>query len=54
MDEILLMNHGKAGGLSEKHKVTESEEAQPILDDLINYYNDCRMHQETEEIPSKR
>jgi transposase InsO family protein len=40
--------------LCEKHKVTESEEAQPILDDLIHYYNDCRVHQETEEIPSKR
>ena len=40
--------------LCEKHKVTESEEGQPILDDLIHYYNDCRVDQETEEIPSKR
>ncbi len=40
--------------LCEKHKVTESQEAQPILEDLMGYYNDCRIHQETEEIPSKR
>ena len=28
--------------------------AQPILEDLLGYYNDRREHQETGEIPSKR
>lgn len=40
--------------LCEKHNITKVEDAQPILDDLICYYNDLREHQETGEIPSKR
>ncbi|MBI5188007.1 MAG: hypothetical protein HZA07_02890 [Nitrospirae bacterium] len=40
--------------LCEKHKILRTEDAQPILDDLIYYYNDCRVHQETGEIPTKR
>jgi transposase InsO family protein len=40
--------------LCEKHKVTKTEEAQGILDDLVGYYNDSRIHQETGEIPSER
>ncbi len=40
--------------LCEKHKILKAEDAQPILNDLISYYNDCREHQETGEIPSKR
>lgn len=40
--------------LCEKHKILSTEDAQPILNDLICYYNDCREHQETGEIPSKR
>lgn len=40
--------------LCEKHKITTVKEAQPILEDLLGYYNDCREHQETGEIPSGR
>ncbi len=29
-------------------------EAQKILDDLVSYYNDQRIHEETREIPTKR
>ena len=29
-------------------------EAQKILDDLVSYYNDQRIHEETREIPAKR
>ena len=40
--------------LCEKHKVKDCVEAQKILDDLISYYNDQRIHEETREIPAKR
>jgi len=40
--------------LCEKHKVKETSEAQKMLDDLVNYYNDQRIHEETGEIPTKR
>lgn len=40
--------------LCEKHKITKVEDAQLILDDLMGYYNDCREHQETGEIPTER
>lgn len=40
--------------LCEKYKIIRTEDAQPILDDLICYYNDCREHQEIGGIPSKR
>jgi transposase InsO family protein len=40
--------------LCEKHKVKDCVEAQKILDDLVNYYNDQRTHEETQEIPTKR
>lgn len=40
--------------LCEKYKIMEIPNAQPILDDLLGYYNDYREHQETGEIPSKR
>lgn len=40
--------------LCEKHKVKETSEAQKILDDLVSYYNDQRIHEETKEIPAKR
>lgn len=40
--------------LCEKHRITKAEDAQPILEDLLSYHNDCRKHQETGEIPSKR
>lgn len=40
--------------LCERHKITKPKDAQPILEDLLGYYNDSRIHQETEEIPSKR
>jgi len=29
-------------------------EAQKILDDLVSYYNDQRIHEETRKIPAKR
>lgn len=34
--------------------MTRVKESQPILEDLLGYYNDCREHQETGEIPSGR
>lgn len=40
--------------LCEKHKITKVEDAQPILDDLISYYNEKREHLETGEIPKTR
>jgi len=40
--------------LCEKHKVKDCPEAQKILDDLVSYYNDQRIHEETQEIPTKR
>jgi hypothetical protein len=40
--------------LCEKHKVKECSEAQKILDDLVSYYNEQRIHEETREIPAKR
>lgn len=40
--------------LCEKHKVREISEAQKILDDLVSYYNDQRIHEETAEIPTRR
>lgn len=40
--------------LCEKYKVKKIEEAQKILDDLLSYYNEQRVHEETGEIPSKR
>jgi transposase InsO family protein len=40
--------------LCEKHKVKECGEAQKILDDLVQYYNERRIHGETQEIPDQR
>jgi len=40
--------------LCEKYKIIKTQKAQPILEDLLGYYNDVREHQETEEVPSKR
>jgi transposase InsO family protein len=40
--------------LCEKHKVKDGAEAQKILDDLVSYYNNQRIHEETGEIPLKR
>lgn len=40
--------------LCEKQKVRDVGEAQKILDDLICYYNDQRVHEETGQVPSKR
>jgi hypothetical protein len=40
--------------LCERYNVTKPKDAQPILEDLLGYYNDCREHQETGEVPSKR
>ena len=40
--------------LCEKHKVKDVSEAQKILDDLVSYYNEQRIHEETGEIPLKR
>jgi hypothetical protein len=40
--------------LCEKHKVKDGLEAQKILDDLVSYYNEQRIHEETGEIPLKR
>ena len=40
--------------LCEKQKVKETSEAQKILDNLVSYYNDQRIHEETEKIPTQR
>ncbi len=40
--------------LCEKHKVKDCSEAQKILDELVSYYNEQRIHDETKEIPAKR
>jgi transposase InsO family protein len=40
--------------LCEKHQVKDGRQAQRILDDLVSYYNDQRIHEETREIPLKR
>jgi transposase InsO family protein len=40
--------------LCEKNKVKDVSEAQKILDDLVSYYNEQRIHEETREIPTKR
>lgn len=40
--------------LCEKHNVRDCVEAQKILDDLVSYYNEQRIHDETGEIPAKR
>jgi transposase InsO family protein len=40
--------------LCEKQKLRGLLEAQKILDDLISYYNDQRIHEETGQIPSQR
>jgi transposase InsO family protein len=40
--------------LCEKHKVKDGAETQKILDGLVSYYNNQRIHEETGEIPVKR
>jgi len=40
--------------LCEKQRVRNCSEAQKILDDLVCYYNEQRVHNETGEIPAKR
>jgi len=40
--------------LCEKYEVKDFPAAQRILDDLIGYYNDQRVHEETKEIPTRR
>jgi hypothetical protein len=40
--------------LCEKYKIMKPQNAQPVLEDLLGYYNDCREHQETGEVTSKR
>lgn len=40
--------------LCERHKVTDLEEANRLLEELILYYNERRKHEETGEIPSRR
>jgi len=40
--------------LCERYRITEVEQARPVLEDLVGYYNDQRRHQETDEIPAAR
>lgn len=40
--------------LCERHRVKDCSEAQKILDELVSYYNEQRVHDETGEVPSKR
>jgi len=38
----------------EQYRVKTPEEGRPIVEDLVGYYNEERVHQETGEIPAKR
>ncbi len=40
--------------ICEKKRIRKVEDAQAELDELVAFYNDCRVHHETEETPSKR
>ena len=40
--------------LCEKHKVTKTTEAEKILDELIFFYNEKHVHEETGQIPNER
>ncbi len=40
--------------LCEKYKVKDLSEAQKLLEELISYYNEKRIHDETGEIPAQR
>jgi hypothetical protein len=40
--------------LCERHKVRDVAEAQKIVEDVSNFYNEQRVHLETEEVPRKR
>jgi transposase InsO family protein len=40
--------------LCEKHKIRDCTAAQKVLDELVQYYNEQRVHQETMEIPQQR
>jgi len=40
--------------LCEKYQVTQLQDAQTILSDLMDYYNERRVHAETEQIPRER
>lgn len=40
--------------LCERHKVCDVAEAQKIVEDVSNFYNEQRVHLETEEVPRKR
>jgi hypothetical protein len=40
--------------LCERHKVGDIAEARKIVEETVNFYNEQRVHQETEEVPRKR
>jgi len=40
--------------LCEKHKITDCSEAQKLLDELVAFYNEQRIHEETGQIPAQR
>ncbi len=40
--------------LCEKHKITDCSQAQKILDELVAFYNEQRVHEETGQIPVQR
>ena len=40
--------------LCERHKVRDVAESQKIVEDVSNFYNEQRVHLETEEVPRKR
>jgi hypothetical protein len=40
--------------LCDRYGITEVAQAQPLLEDIIGYYNEQRTHQETGEIPAVR
>lgn len=40
--------------LCERYRITQVDHAEPLLEELVGYYNEQRRHAETEEIPQER
>ena len=40
--------------LCERHKIKSLDEAQKVVEEVVNFYNQHRQHEETGEIPQKR
>ena len=53
MEKILDYFQRRLPYLYEKYKVKDCVEAQKIMDDLVSYYNEQRVHEETKDIPTQ-